>query len=49
MALNESVLVYPLVQVSLTTTIHTSKSTLSEGPMATSHVCVVGKYPQEPY
>jgi hypothetical protein len=33
----------------ISTTLYTSKSTLSEGPMAAAHVCAVGKYPQEPY
>jgi hypothetical protein len=33
----------------ISTAIYTSKSTLSESPMAISHVCAVDKYPQKPY
>jgi hypothetical protein len=32
----------------ISTAIYTSKSILSESPMATSRVCAVGKYPQKP-
>jgi hypothetical protein len=32
----------------ISTAIYTSKSTLSESPMAISHVCAVDKYPQKP-